>query len=134
MAELGAFAFGTVLGWFTYFTNRYRKADVQFSDITSFVGIVGGAAVTALFGDASTALFGAYGVGLAVGFFAYFIVLVWMVRHSGGAFGWTWFLDGRRKKVPDDETVEGADETAHPMAMRPPETTERGRADSGDAR
>lgn len=128
MAEFGAFAFGVVLGWFTYFTNRYRKGDVQFSDITSFVGIVGGGAVTALFGDARTALFGAYGIGLAVGFFAYFIVLLWMVRHSGGAFGWSWFLDGRRKRIADDETVDGADETARPMAMRPPPDVDEGAA------
>jgi len=128
MAEFGAFAFGAVLGWFTYFTNRYRKGDVQFSDITSFVGIVGGGAVTALFGDARTALFGAYGIGLAVGFFAYFVVLLWMVGHSGGAFGWTWFLDGRRKRVADDETADGADETARPMAMRPPQGMEESAA------
>jgi hypothetical protein len=107
LAEIGAFAFGVVIGWFTYFTNRYRTGAVQFSDITTLIGIIGGGAVTALFGEARTALFGAYGLGLAVGFFAYFAVLVFMVAHSDGVFTWTWFLDGRRKALKDDETVDG---------------------------
>jgi hypothetical protein len=29
MAESGAFAFGVVIGWFTYFTNRYRTAGLR---------------------------------------------------------------------------------------------------------
>ena len=107
MAESGAFAFGVVIGWFTYFTNRYRTGGVQFSDITTLVGIIGGGAVTALFGDGKSALFGAYGLGLAAGFFAYFAVLVVMVQNSDGVFTWTWFLDGRRKALKDDETTEG---------------------------
>ena len=87
METWGAFAFGTVLGWFLYFTNRYRKGETQLSDVATLIGVIGGGAVTALFGDAKTTLFGAYGVGLAVGFFAYFVVLVIMVRNSGGVFG-----------------------------------------------
>ena len=120
MEVWGAFAFGTVLGWFLYFTNRYRKGDTQLSDITTLIGVIGGSAVTALFGDAKTTLFGAYGLGLAVGFFAYFIVLVIMVRNSGGVFTLTWFLDGRRKVLKDDEIIpEGTRPTVAPMAMRP---------------
>jgi hypothetical protein len=107
MAESGAFAFGVVIGWFTYFTNRYRTGGVQFSDITTLVGVIGGGAVTALFGDGKSALFGAYGLGLAAGFFAYFAVLVAMVQKSDGVFTWTWFLDGRRKALKEDETTEG---------------------------
>jgi hypothetical protein len=120
METWGAFAFGTVLGWFLYFTNRYRKGETQLSDIATLIGVIGGGAVTALFGDAKTTLFGAYGVGLAVGFFAYFLVLVVMVRNSGGVFGVTWFLDGRRKVLEDDEMIpEGTRTTTAPMSMRP---------------
>jgi len=119
METWGAFAFGTVLGWFLYFTNRYRKGDTQLSDVATLVGVIGGSAVTALFGEAKTTLFGAYGLGLAAGFFAYFIVLVFMVRNSGGVFTLTWFLDGRRKMLKDDELIpEGTRPTIAPMAVR----------------
>ena len=121
METWGAFAFGTVLGWFLYFTNRYRKGDTQLSDISTLIGVIGGSAVTALFGDAKTALFGAYGLGLAFGFFAYFIVLILMVRNSGGVFTLTWFLDGRRKVLQDDEIIpEGTRATTAAMEMRVP--------------
>lgn len=120
MAECGAFAFGVVLGWFVYFTNRYRKGDVQFSDLIALLGVIGGAAVTALFGGASGTLFGYYGVGLAVGFFAYFLVLVLMVARSD-QFDATWFLDGRRKALPDGWTIPGeVRATTAPMAPQRP--------------
>lgn len=99
---MGAFAFGAVLGWFTYFTNRYRKGEVQQADLTTLVGVIGGGAVTALFGEAKSTLFGAYGIGLAVGFFGYFLPLLAFIRSSRGVFTTTWFLDGRRKKLAAD--------------------------------
>jgi len=118
MSEWGAFAFGVVIGWFVYFTNRYRKGEVQFADLTSLLGVIGGAAVTALFGPGSGVLFGCYGIGLAIGFFAYFAVLVIMVRASNGQFEATYFLDGRRKFLPDGWTIPG--DTRQPtVAMTP---------------
>jgi hypothetical protein len=90
----GALAFGVVIGWYLYFINRYRKADVQIGDITTVIGAIGGAAVLALFSKDSD-LFGAYGVGLAIGFFGYFLSLIFLVAHSGN-FTSDWFLDGRR--------------------------------------
>lgn len=117
MAECGAFAFGVVLGWFVYFTNRYRKGDVQFGDLIALLGVIGGAAVTALFGGAGGTLFGYYGVGLAAGFFAYFLVLLLMVAQSD-QFDATWFLDGRRKALPDGWVIPG-DVRATPAPMAP---------------
>lgn len=107
VAHVGAASFGAIIGWLVYYINRYRKADVQFSDLTTIVGIVGGAGVTSLFGDGDKALFGAYGIGLFSGFFAYFLALIIMVRNSGGVFGVGWFLDGRRKKLLADEELQG---------------------------
>jgi hypothetical protein len=116
---IGAAAFGCIIGWLVYYINRYRKADVQFSDLTTVIGIVGGAGVTSLFGGSDKALFGAYGIGLFVGFFAYFLVLIALVRNSNGVFGATWFLDGRRKKPADDEEVQGVlDPGNRPMDVR----------------
>lgn len=121
MAIWGAFAFGVVLGWFTYFTNRYRKGEVQFTDLATLLGVIGGGAVTALFGDAKTTLFGAYGLGLAVGFFAYFATLIVLVRRSKGVFTMAWFLDGRRRRLGDDEEIpEDSRGSGVAMSMRPP--------------
>lgn len=107
---LGAGGFGMILGWYLYFINRHRKDDVQLSDFVTVVGAIGGAAVLALF-PAGTDLFGAYGIGLAIGFFGYFLVLLLLVRASlrraDGAFDWEWFLDGRCRKPRDDQQQSG---------------------------
>jgi hypothetical protein len=102
----GAFGFGLVIGWFVYYVNRYRKDDVQLGDVVTLVGAIGGGAVLALF-EAKSELFGAYGVGLACGFFGYFVILVilvWSSSRSTKNFTWEWFLDGRRKDPPAGES------------------------------
>jgi hypothetical protein len=96
---LGAFGFGLVIGWFTYFVNRYRT-EVALADVATVIGALGGAAVLALF-PAGSALFGAYGIGLAVGFFGYLVVLVVIMRKAG--WPWTFLLDGRTPKVGPQE-------------------------------
>jgi hypothetical protein len=96
---LGAMGFGAVVGWYLYFINRYRKGDVQLGDLTTVVGAIGGAGVLSLFDNKSDA-FGAYGIGLAVGFFGYLLFLIALVRSSS-AFTSDWFLDGRRPSPPD---------------------------------
>ena len=100
LQQWGAFAFGLVLGWFLYFLNRYRK-EVSLADLTTVIGAVGGGAILALF-PAKTDLFGAYGIGLAVGFFGYFLVLMALVAKSPN-FGVDYLIDGRRK-LPDGGT------------------------------
>lgn len=95
---IGAGCFGAIIGWYVYYINRYRKADVQLSDLVTIIGLLGGSAVLALFPSGSD-LFGAYGIGLAIGFFSYFLALIIMVNVSKN-FGVDWFLDGRRK-LPD---------------------------------
>jgi hypothetical protein len=102
---IGAFCFGALIGWYVYYVNRYRRGEIQFSDIATLVGVIGGASILVLF-DPKTPLFGAYGVGLFVGFFGYLIVLVIMVRQSAN-FDVDFFLDGRRKRLADDETIPG---------------------------
>src|SRR5918993_1848869 len=97
VALLGAGAFGALIGWYVYYINRYRKSDVQFSDLTSIIGILGGAAVLNLF-PSSTPLFGAYGIGLFVGFFGYFVSLLLLIRSSDN-FNADFLLDGRRREL-----------------------------------
>lgn len=95
---LGALCFGMIIGWYVYYINRYRKTDVQLSDIVTLIGVIGGSAVLTLF-PSTTDLFGAYGVGLAIGFFGYFMVMLILVYRSQN-FDVDWFLDGRRR-LPD---------------------------------
>ncbi len=110
----GAGAFGAILGWYTYFINRYRQDDVKLGDLVTLVGVIGGGAVLALF-PASTDLFGAYGIGLFAGFFGYFLILIFMVGLSQN-FSVDWFLDGRRKAPSAGEIIpDGARNTGAPM-------------------
>src|SRR5690606_32244717 len=99
----GAGGFGAIIGWYVYYINRYRTRDVQLSDLVTLIGILGGGAILALF-PARTDLFGAYGIGLFIGFFGYFLILLLLVTVSRN-FGVDWFLDGRRKKHGRDEII-----------------------------
>jgi len=116
----GAAGFGALIGWYVYYINRYRKGNVQFSDLVTLIGILGGGAIIALF-PARTDLFGAYGVGLFIGFFSYFIVLIILVAISKN-FSVDWFLDSRRKIPANDEIVpEGTGATIRAMSAQPPD-------------
>jgi hypothetical protein len=95
MLEWGAFCFGAVIGWFTYFTMRYSPTHAL-SDIAVVIGAVGGAAILALF-PTGTSLFGNYGVGLAVGFFSYVAILIIATLRTAGFKG---LVDQQDKKNP----------------------------------
>ena len=100
----GAFWFGAVVGWFLYFTNRYRKEDVKLADVAGLLAAIGGGAVTSLFGkgDGTRAdLFLSYGAGLGAGFFGYFIVLIAFITLSRGDYNLTSLIDGRRRRIPE---------------------------------
>jgi hypothetical protein len=103
LTHWGALGFGAVIGWYLYFINRYRKGDVQIGDLTTVIAAIGSGAVLKLFGgsaaDGGTSLFGAYGIGIAIGFFGYFVSLMLLVWQSGD-FTADWFLDGRRPNPP----------------------------------
>jgi len=94
---LGAIGFGTLIGWYVYYINRYRQDNISLNDLATLVGVLGGGTILVIF-PGTTDLFGAYGIGLAIGFFGYFLVLVIMVRKSDN-FDKDWFLDGRRKEA-----------------------------------
>lgn len=103
LQRVGAGTFGALIGWYVYYINRHRKEDVQLSDLVTLLGVIGGGTVLALF-PAKSDLFGAYGIGLGIGFFGYFLVLVVLVGVSK-KFNADWFLDGRRKKLDSDEFI-----------------------------
>jgi hypothetical protein len=69
---LGAFFFGITVGWIAYRILRRKATAYGFSDLIAILGIIGGAAVLALF--RSDISFGWYSVGLILGFFAHFAV------------------------------------------------------------
>ena len=116
---IGAGCFGVIIGWYVYYINRYRKSDVQLSDLVTVIGAIGGGAVLALF-PAGTDMFGTYGIGLAIGFFGYFLVLIILVNVSPN-FDADWFLDGRRKLPDGTIIVPQIDQTGamKPMVMKP---------------
>ncbi len=68
---LGAFCFGTVIGWITKDVLT-RAKEIGISHLAAIIGAVGGAAVTAIFKTES--LFAAYCVGLAAGFFMHVLL------------------------------------------------------------
>ena len=100
---LGAGGFGAIIGWYVYYINRYRKGDVQFSDLTTVIGIIGGGLIVNLFPERSD-LFGAYGIGLFSGFFGYYLILVISVQISRN-FDVDWFLDGRRRRLNERDWI-----------------------------
>jgi hypothetical protein len=66
----GAIAFGIVVGWLTYFILR-RAKPTALSDLSTVIATLGGATILGLF-DPKGPMFGAYALGLAVGFFGYY--------------------------------------------------------------
>jgi len=116
---IGAIGFGILIGWYVYYINRHRKADVQISDLVTLVGVLGGGAILAIF-PARTDLFGAYGLGLFLGFFGYFLILIILVTLSPN-FDFDWFLDGRRIRPEPPYYIPGGDETPLAPPMFAPE-------------
>jgi len=114
----GAGCFGAIIGWYVYYINRYRKGDVQLSDLVTVIGVIGGSAVLALF-PKGTDLFGAYGIGLAAGFFLYFLTLLIMVAVSKN-FTVDWFLDSRRRLPNGQVFVPQVDGGGQAMAVVEP--------------
>jgi hypothetical protein len=102
---VGAVGFGMLIGWYLYYINRYRTSQVDLGDLVTVIAAIGGGAILTLF-PARTDLFGAYGIGLAIGFFGYFVVLTILVGMTRN-FTVEFFLDGRRKKPADDEIMPG---------------------------
>jgi hypothetical protein len=110
---LGSGGFGALIGWYVYYTNRYRKDEVKLSDLVTLTGVLGGAGIMALF-PAKSDLFGCYGIGLFLGFFGYFFVLLLLVVISKD-FTVDWFLDGRRIRPKDPFYIPAEIQTpAHP--------------------
>jgi ABC-type Co2+ transport system permease subunit len=94
----GAICFGLVVGWITYRTLRRSADKVGLGDIATVIGAVGGAAVTSLF---AKDLFAGYAIGLAVGFFLYFIIGLILEGKKGVV---VWMGDKPKKgNKPDDE-------------------------------
>jgi len=84
MENIGSICFGLVIGWITYRTLRRKEGNAALSDIAAVIGAVGGAGITTLFGAKN--LFAGYCIGLAIGFFLYFII--GLIIDKGSSQGW----------------------------------------------
>lgn len=93
----GAGAFGLVVGWITYRTLR-RTETTGLSDLATVIGAVGGAAITGLFPE-QTGAFGAYGIGLAIGFFGYFVTSLILASRTKGLSAVNEWLGGQEPTV-----------------------------------
>ncbi len=82
--EIGAICFGAVVGWICYRTLRHKNA-AALSDIATVIGVVGGGAVSTRF---SGTTFGWYSVGLAAGFFLYFVIALFIAPAKDRAGVW----------------------------------------------
>ena len=85
---IGAGCFGFVIGWICYRTLRLREGSASLSDLTTVIAALGGGAITTIFKNAD--LFGAYSIGLAVGFIAYY--LVGLLLYGAGWWKNNYFL------------------------------------------
>jgi len=94
--NIGAGAFGLVVGWTTYFIMRRAKPSA-ISDIATIIGTLGGATIIGLF-DPKGPLFASYAFGLAIGFFAYFFIYSHIVGISA-------IRETLVKKAGDDGTI-----------------------------
>jgi hypothetical protein len=110
---IGGIGFGLVVGWVTYFILR-RAQPKTLSDLSTFIGIVGGGTITALF-DPGGYSFAGYSIGLAIGFFAYYIVFM---RLTGShAVGETMIIKKKVQKpaqVPDSGIMGEKRPSSHP--------------------
>jgi hypothetical protein len=93
MDSMGPACFGLVIGWITYRTLRRRSGQPGLSDIATVIGAVGGGAVTGLF--QGPGLFNDYAIGLALGFFGYFIVGLIFERSLESVGAWMGENGGR---------------------------------------
>ncbi len=76
---LGSAAFGMVIGWVTYYTMRKNTKERTLADITVIISALIGPAVLAVFpapAEGKPTMFGYYGIGLALGFFLYYVLFV----------------------------------------------------------
>jgi hypothetical protein len=80
MLSSGAFWFGLVIGYVTYRTLQHTK-DAGISDIASVIAAVGGAAIVTLF-PVDSSRFDYYSIGLAVGFFLYLLLSMWLGKNA----------------------------------------------------
>jgi hypothetical protein len=74
--------FGLVLGWITYYTMRKSTKPRTLSDITVIISALVGPAILAVFPapvDGRQTMFGYYGIGLALGFFLYYVIFILML-------------------------------------------------------
>ena len=77
---IGGIAFGIVVGWLTYFVLR-RAQPKALSDLSTIIGILGGATIVGLFSPTEPA-FGGYAIGLFLGFFGYYIIYILIVGRK----------------------------------------------------
>lgn len=103
----GALAFGLVIGWIAYRTLR-RSAAPRIADLVTVIAALGGGVVVNT-QFAEPDLFAMYGIGLAVGFFGYFVVGSLVDRSERKADAAAELASSTPTQLPDQAAESGAD-------------------------
>jgi hypothetical protein len=124
---IGAGCLGVILGWYFFHINRYhffqddrrrRRRPVQPSNLLALIGVLAGGAILTRF-PSGAILFGAYGVGLAIGFFAHLLALI--VKGVPSKAG-----NGEWEKEVAPETASGRPQTGVETSSPEPEAEAKG--------
>ena len=72
----GAICFGAVVGYITYRTLARTTDKAAITDLATVIGVIGGGAITALYGPADGTMFAMYSIGLVAGMVLYVIASI----------------------------------------------------------
>ncbi|MFO7632312.1 MAG: hypothetical protein R6W76_07230 [Caldilinea sp.] len=113
----GSVGFGMVVGWITYYTMRKNTKERALADITVIIIALVGPAVLAVFPAPVEAtkqtMFGYYSIGLAAGFFLYYIVFMLLLWKAPERLLKAMFVTEIRR---EDGTVESVQDTGNVMS------------------
>ena len=100
----GSVCFGLVIGWITYYTMRKNTKPRALADITVIISALVGPAIIAVFPapveGTNQTMFGFYGIGLALGFFLYYVIFVLLLWKAPRKLLLSMGLAQRRSRKP----------------------------------
>lgn len=121
----GSIGFGMVIGWITYYTMRKNTKERTLADLTVIITALIGPAVLAVFpapvAETKQTMFGYYGIGLAIGFFLYYVIFVLLLWKAPKRLLDSMFVTQVTK---EDGTVEKVKDTGNVMEGEKPKSSE----------
>jgi uncharacterized membrane protein YeaQ/YmgE (transglycosylase-associated protein family) len=117
----GSVCFGLVIGWITYYTMRKNTKPRALADITVIISALVGPAIIAVFPapveGTNQTMFGFYGIGLALGFFLYYVIFVLLLWKAPRKLLLSMGLVQRRSRKPGADSGSTVTQPADPGIM-----------------